>query len=99
MLRFRWGFDKLWPDNVTNAVCDKNCGRGKALLGMTGDVGHANRDDQADDSAKCARDGIPNDWCRRVIRPFALPDQRATSNDWKAADYQHHDANVRKHRP
>jgi hypothetical protein len=99
VLRLGLRSDQLWPDNVSNAVGHEDGRRHERLLGVTRDVGHADGDDQADDAAKAADDGVASNRSPGAVRPLALPDHSTAGNDWEAAYDEHYETDVWEPRP
>lgn len=56
MLGFGRRLYELRSNNITDTVGDENCSRSEAFLGVSSNVGHTESDDEANDTAKCARD-------------------------------------------
>lgn len=94
MLSLGLAEDELGADNVADAVGQEDGGGHEALLGVAGDVGHAERDDEADGAAEEARDGVAHDGRGRAVRPLALPDDGAPGDDGEARQDEHEDADV-----
>lgn len=86
--------NKLRANNISNAVGNKDGGSHETLLGMSGNIRHANSDDETHGSSKEAGDGVSHHRRRSTVRPLALPDDGTSSNDGQTSKDEHEDANV-----
>lgn len=88
------GPNQLRSNDVTHAVGDEDGGSHETLLGVPGDIGHAQRDDETGRATEESCDGVSHNWGRGVVRPLALPDDGAARNDRQAGEDEHDDTYV-----
>ena len=98
MLALSLRLDQLWAHDVSHAVSDEDRGCHEALLGVAGDVRHADCDDERHDGAEETDDAVTHDGRRGTVGPRALPDDCTAGNDRQAAQDQHDNADVREPR-
>lgn len=89
MLGLSLGFDELRPDDVPNSVSDEGSSGHDSFLSSSSHVAGTNCNDQADDWAEEASEGITDDWGSRVVSPLRLPDHDTAGDDRETACNEH----------
>ncbi len=85
MIDLRLRPNKLRPNNIPHTIRHKDSSSHKALLRLTRNIRHTDRNNEADDGAEEADDGVADHGRRGVVAPLALPDDGAAGDDGEAA--------------
>jgi len=88
MLRPSLGFDQLRSNNISHTISNEYRRSHEALLRLASNIGHPNGNDKTNDRPKETNDSISCDRTLSMVRPRALLDDRAASDEWQTAKDQ-----------
>jgi hypothetical protein len=85
---------QLRPDDITNAVRDKNSRCHKPLLRLAGNIPSTQRYSKTNHGAKEAEQGVTGHRCNGLVAPSRLPNHHKACYDRQAAEYERKYADV-----